>query len=1158
MPFFDYNPVMDKTLFNLPEKAGKTHAFGSLHDAGMAWGISQIAQQWHQQNQKPVIIVTEDSRLAEQLKAETQFFLPNTDSHSFPDWETLPYDQFSPHQDIISERLSNLFKMPGLQASLLFLPVASLLQKLPPRSFMDGACFIYRKGDHFDLEGTRRRLQEAGYICVKQVFGQGEFSVRGSLVDIFPTDATLPIRIDLFDNEIESIRYFDPETQKSIRVIEQIELLPAKEYPLTHSGLEQFKKNYLAEFNPAQDSIPLLKQINQGVAPAGIEYYLPLFYSEMASVFDYLPKNSLIIRIGDTEQSMDNVQTYIEERFQLLNNNPNRPLLPPKRLYLQKNEAFYSLKQYPQIKLTKETLTEQAGHFNVSTQTVPQMALEHRKKDPAEALKHFIAQYSGNILIAARSSGRKEHIDRLLNRHGIKAKNTENWQSFLATSTQINITSAPLDKGFINTAADFAILTEESLLGEQIPLQRRVEKESPIDPETVLSNLSELIMDAPVVHETHGVGRYKGLQRIAVQKTSPEFLVIEYAKGDKLYVPVSDLHLIHRYSGADEDHAPLHKLGGDEWKRIKKRATERIRDVASELLDIYAQRNLKRGFAFPAPDNNYQAFCDSFPFEETPDQLKSAQEIIEDMTTDKSMDRLVCGDVGFGKTEVAMRAAFLAVNGEKQVAVLVPTTLLAQQHYQNFCDRFSDWPIHIALMSRFDSKKENDAKVKGLNDGSIDIVIGTHKLLQKSVKFNDLGLFILDEEHRFGVRQKEHLKTLRHEVDMLSLTATPIPRTLNMSLSGIRDLSLIATPPARRHAIKTTVCEWNDDTLRDACLRELHRGGQVYFLHNEVKTIGSMVDELQTLLPEAEIRFAHGQMRERQLENIMQDFYHQRFNLLVCTTIIESGIDNPNANTVVINRADKLGLSQIYQIRGRVGRSHHQAYAYLVRPPLTQITRDAEKRLNAIGDIQDLGAGFVLATHDLEIRGAGELLGEEQSGQIHAIGFTLYSQLLDRAVASMRSGDLKNTELTADVGTELSLSIPAILPEDYIDDPHSRLVLYKRISNATTTRQLDEIQIELIDRFGLLPDTAKNLFKAHEIRIKALPLGINSISVGYDKVSLQFIEQPNISPDKLIQLLQSNPEKYRFNGSNKLTANVDEDNESPLQEVDQMITRLDK
>lgn len=1123
-------PLLNPFSPSLPQKIADSLRFGNLHGSALALVVAQCAQQ----NKAPTIVITPDRLTASRLEQALSFFAPELDLLTFPDWETLPYDNFSPHQDIISERLLTLSRLPNLTQGILITPATTLLQRLPPRNFLDATGFLISKGDKINLDEMRRRLEHAGYRYVSQVAEHGEFAVRGSILDLYPAGSEFPYRIDLFDQDVDSIRTFDPETQRSIDKIEKIDLLPAREFPLTEAAITRFRQNWREQFagNPIQ--CPIYQDVSQGFCPAGIEYYLPLFFENTTTLLDYFPSNSLLLRIENVQNSMEQFWTEIQERYEQGRHDITRPLLPPQQLYLFVDELLGRFKTFSQIHLQKEAWAEGAGKFNFDTLPPPNLTINNKSDQPFALLEKFLAESSyANIVFCTESAGRREALLDLLQKIQLHPIAHSTWQELLKQKNPLNIIIAPLDQGICLPSNHLAVIAESQLFGQQI-MQQRERKPRTVDSDAIVRNLVELNIGAPVVHIDHGVGRYLGLQTLQMGEQLSEFLTIEYANKNILYVPVSSLHLISRYSGLDPEHAPLHHLGTEQWEKAKRKAAEQVRDVAAELLDVYAQRAARPGHAFLAPDEQYRAFAATFPFEETPDQEKAIENVLQDMQSEKSMDRLICGDVGFGKTEVAMRAAFVAVQNNKQVAILAPTTLLAQQHYQNFKDRFADWPIQIDVISRFRSAQEQKTILDKLQIGAVDILIGTHKLIQKDVKFKNLGLIIIDEEHRFGVQQKEKLKSLRAEVDILTLTATPIPRTLNMALSGLRELSIIATPPARRLSIKTFVREHNNALIREAVMRELLRGGQIYYLHNEVENIEKVGREITTLVPEARIAVAHGQMPERELERVMADFYHRRFNVLLCTTIIESGIDVPTANTIIIDRADKFGLAQLHQLRGRVGRSHHQAYAYLMTPPRKIITSDAVKRLDAISSLEDLGAGFLLATHDLEIRGAGELLGEEQSGNMQAIGFSLYMELLERAVNALKSGHVPSLDLSPSHGTEIDLQIPALIPDDFLPDVHMRLIFYKRIASATDQENLNELQVEMIDRFGLLPETTKNLFRITELKLIAQKLGIQKIDGTATGGRIEFKDKPNIDPARIIALIQKQPNVYKLEGPKRL------------------------
>jgi transcription-repair coupling factor (superfamily II helicase) len=1119
----------------LPDKPGTKYQWGHLYGNSAALAIIRAAAQ----HNGPLLVVTGDSHEAQLLESALHFFngedgLPIV---PFPDWETLPYDAFSPHQDIISERLAALARLPRLEQGILLVPVQTLMHRLAPRSYLDTHSLLLDTGQTLKLDEMRQRLEAGGYRCVATVMEHGEFAVRGSLLDLYPMGSPLPYRIELFDDEIESIRSFDPETQRSIKPVEQVRLLPAREFPLDKAGIARFRQGWRARFegNPQQST--LYREVSNGMAPAGIEYYLPLFHEQTQTLFNYLPESSLIFTTDSVEHAAEVFWREIGERYEQLRYDQERPLLPPPEMFVPAPEAFAGFKTCPRVQFQHFELETTHG-INFATAAPPGLNLDVRAPNPTAALENFLTDFKGRVLFAAETTGRREYLLDLLRGHDIHPAPIENWTAFLESNTKLGITVAPLEQGVLLTEPPLAVIAEPQLFGLQV-LQRRRRKRAERDTDAIIRNLAELTLGAPVVHEDYGVGRYLGLQTLHVGETDTEFLTLEYAGGDKLYVPVASLHLISRYTGAAPDSAPLHKLGSGQWEKARRKATERVRDVAAELLAIYAKRESRHGYQYHIDEAQYRAFAAEFPFEETPDQQAAIDNVLASMRDDKPMDHLVCGDVGFGKTEVAMRAAFVAVQAGKQVSLLAPTTLLTQQHLENFRDRFANWPVRIEALSRFSSKKEQNQVLADLKAGKVDIIIGTHKLLQDDVKYANLGLVIIDEEHRFGVRQKEKFKALRAEVDVLTLTATPIPRTLNMAMSGMRDLSIIATPPARRLAIKTFVTEWKPALIREACLREIHRGGQVYFLHNEVESIEKEARKLSELVPEATVHYAHGQMRERELEQVMSDFYHQRFNILVCTTIIETGIDIPTANTIIMNRADRFGLAQLYQLRGRVGRSHHRAYAYLMIPSRQTMTADARKRLEAIESIESLGTGFTLATHDLEIRGAGELLGEEQSGQIMEIGYNMYTELLERAVNSLKEG--KEPDLTTPLhhATEIDLHVPALIPEHYLPDVHERLIMYKRIASAANKQELHELQVEMIDRFGLVPDPVKTLFRVTELKLKASPLGIEKIDMSASGGRLLFTDKPDIDPARIIQLIQTQPNIYRLDGNDKLRIHHD-------------------
>lgn len=1189
---------MQSPTFPIPPlpKAGQQRAWwrAPASSSALAFHIAATAA-WHA---GPVLAVTRDNQSAHQLEGDLRTLLGARSAAdgevpvlAFPDWETLPYDAFSPHPDIVSQRLATLHRLPSLKRGVVVLPVQTLMQRLAPPRHVVGGSFDVRTGQRLDMDAEKRRLESAGYRHVPQVLDPGDFAVRGGLLDVYPMGADQPFRIELLDDEIDTIRVFDPESQRSLEKMERIHLLPGRELPLDEAALKGALERLRERFDVDTRRSALYQDLKAGHAPSGVEYYLPLFFDETATLFDYLDDTLLPVLCHGSLEAAEQFWTQTGDRYEQRRHDVERPVLPPKELYLAPDALRGVLNGLSRIEVCGE------GHAQLdraqSLGDQPAMPLPLAPRDPAAAdsLKSFLNAYPGDVLIAADSAGRREALLELLDAVGLKPEVVPDWTTFYergparrhgpvdaATSeaeshptgdlaeggsardddrrerdgrsarvgpappapdnTYFAIAVAPLDDGFAISSPTFTVLTERQLFPERASQPRR-RKRVGREPEAIIRDLGELTEGAPIVHEDHGVGRYRGLVTLDVGGMPGEFLDIEYAKGDRLYVPVSQLHLINRYSGASEDTAPLHSLGGEQWTKAKKKAAEKVRDVAAELLEIQAKRQARAGLAIDVDRTMYEPFAAAFPFEETPDQAAAISSVVRDLQSSQPMDRVVCGDVGFGKTEVAVRAAFTAAAGGKQVALLVPTTLLAEQHYRSFRDRFADWPIRVEVLSRFKSKKEIAAELEKVADGKIDVIVGTHRLLQPDVRFKDLGLVIVDEEQRFGVRQKEALKALRANVHLLTLTATPIPRTLNMAMAGLRDLSIIATPPAHRLAVQTFVVPWDDAQLREAFQRELARGGQVYFLHNDVESIGRMERQLQELVPDARIGVAHGQMPERELERVMLDFHKQRFNVLLSTTIIESGIDIPNANTIIINRADKFGLAQLHQLRGRVGRSHHRAYAYLVIPDRKAITADAKKRLDAIEAMDELGAGFTLATHDLEIRGAGELLGEDQSGQMAEVGFSLYTELLERAVRSIRQGKLPDVDMVEARGADVELHVPALIPDDYLPDVHTRLTLYKRISSARNAEELRELQVEMIDRFGLLPEAAKNMFAIAELKLQATELGVRKLDLGENGGRLQFIEKPKVDPMAVIRLIQGQPKLYQMDGPDKLRVKLD-------------------
>lgn len=1089
------------------------------------------------QHKAPILVLCADPLTAQRLAEEILLFGPALRVRQLPDWETLPYDSFSPHQDLISERLRTLHALTMHEVDVLTVPVTTALYRLAPPSFLAAYTFSFRQGDELDEAQLRAQLMLANYTHMTQVSAPGEFSIRGGLIDLFPMGSVLPYRLDLFDNEIESIRSFDIDTQRSLYPVKEIQLLPGREFPMDEEARTQFRARFREFFEGDPSRALPYKDVGNGIAFAGIEYYLPLFFEKTATLMDYVPAGSLVITHGDAQNAIGRFQSDTHSRFSFLKNDRERPILPPESLFLSDEQFFNGIKPFSRLSLNTQADDQPIAHPDF--EALPLVAVNRRDKDPLAQLRQEVLDPKNRTVLCADSAGRRETLLQMLRDHDLSpAADCQSLTDFLESDAAFALIVAPLSRGFALVHDSLSLLTENDLYPSQTRTQssrRRNERSS--DVEAMVRDLSELREGDPVVHAEHGIGRYCGLKEMDLGEGPVEFLHLEYAKGSTLYVPVAQLHVIARYSGADPEHAPLHQLGSGQWDKARRRAAKQARDSAAELLALYAQRAAREGFQFKLPLNDYQAFSEGFGFEETPDQAAAIEAVVNDMTSGQPMDRLVCGDVGFGKTEVALRAAFLAVANGKQVALLCPTTLLAEQHTQTFSDRFADWPIRVAELSRFRSTKETQAAIAGLRDGSVDIVIGTHKILSSDVRFKQLGLVIIDEEHRFGVRQKEALKQLRAEVDILTLTATPIPRTLGMSLEGIRDFSVIATAPQKRLAIKTFVRREDGSTIREALLRELKRGGQVYFLHNEVETIHNRRARLEELVPEASIAVAHGQMPERELEAVMKGFYQKRYNVLLCTTIIETGIDVPTANTIVIHRADRLGLAQLHQLRGRVGRSHHQAYAYLLTPGEDAITSNAKKRLEAIQAMEELGAGFFLAMHDLEIRGAGEVLGESQSGDIQEVGYSMYADMLNTAVKALKAGEEPDLDSPFALQCEVNLHTSALLPANYCPDVNARLGHYKALSHARTEDDLIHIHEELIDRYGLLPEAGENLLAVHRLRIKAEPLGIVKIDASEAQATIQFSSKPNVDAVSIIELVQKN-KQVRLAGPDKLKIEI--------------------
>lgn len=1101
--------------------------------SGDACLIADLARQ----HKAPILVLCADPLTAQRLAEEILLFGPALRVRQLPDWETLPYDSFSPHQDLISERLRTLHALTMHEVDVLTVPVTTALYRLAPPSFLAAYTFSFRQGDELDEAQLRAQLMLANYTHMTQVSAPGEFSIRGGLIDLFPMGSVLPYRLDLFDNEIESIRSFDIDTQRSLYPVKEIQLLPGREFPMDEEARTQFRARFREFFEGDPSRALPYKDVGNGIAFAGIEYYLPLFFEETATLMDYVPQGSLVITHGDAQNAIGRFQSDTHSRFSFLKNDRERPILPPESLFLSDEQFFNGIKPFSRLSLSAQADNQPIAHPDF--EPLPVVAVNRRDKDPLSQLRQEVLDPKNRTVLCADSAGRRETLLQMLREHDLSpATDCQSLADFLESDAAFALVVAPLSRGFALVHDSLSLLTENDLYPTQTRTQssrRRNERSS--DVEAMVRDLSELREGDPVVHAEHGIGRYCGLKEMDLGEGPVEFLHLEYAKGSTLYVPVAQLHVIARYSGADPEHAPLHQLGSGQWDKARRRAAKQARDSAAELLALYAQRAAREGFKFKLPLNDYQAFSEGFGFEETPDQAAAIEAVVNDMTSGQPMDRLVCGDVGFGKTEVALRATFLAVANGKQVALLCPTTLLAEQHAQTFSDRFADWPIRVAELSRFRSTKETQAAIAGLRDGSVDIVIGTHKILSSDVRFKQLGLVIIDEEHRFGVRQKEALKQLRAEVDILTLTATPIPRTLGMSLEGIRDFSVIATAPQKRLAIKTFVRREDGSTIREALLRELKRGGQVYFLHNEVETIHNRRARLEELVPEASIAVAHGQMPERELEAVMKGFYQKRYNVLLCTTIIETGIDVPTANTIVIHRADRLGLAQLHQLRGRVGRSHHQAYAYLLTPGEDAITSNAKKRLEAIQAMEELGAGFFLAMHDLEIRGAGEVLGESQSGDIQEVGYSMYADMLNTAVKALKAGEEPDLDSPFALQCEVNLHTSALLPANYCPDVNARLGHYKALSHARNEDDLIHIHEELIDRYGLLPEAGENLLTVHRLRIKAEPLGIVKIDANEAQATIQFSSKPNVDAVSIIELVQKN-KQVRLAGPDKLKVEI--------------------
>lgn len=1109
---------------------GQTGCWSSLPGSSAALAIAEIAG-----SGRPMLVISANPAQAEALETQLRFFLSSTTSlELFPDLEVLPYDSFSPHQDLISTRLRILRALGNGQCPLLITAVSTLLPRLPPLSYLARHSLPIAAGDELSREQLQAGLEQAGYSRVSLVSMPGDYAVRGSLVDFYPTGSDWPVRVDFLDDSIESIRRFDPDSQLSAAVLDAVDTLPARELPNDADSIRAFRQRWRRRFegNPAESVI--YREVSEGLMPSGVESYLPLFHESTATIWDYLPADTLVITLGDLLPVFEQAWQQVGERHEQLGSDRSRPLLRPEESYCPPDEHQRRMAACAQLRLESgnEAFPEKNASINLPAAPAPTLLLNARESDPGGRLSGFLDEHPGRILFAITSPGRREWLSDLLRSHQQKPQSIENWPFFLGSPRRIAISSAALERGLHLPAEGITILTDQELFGQ--PSRPRSRRRRGRDPDSIISELTDLRVGAPVVHIDHGVGRYVGLTHMIIDDTPAEFVTLEYAGGDRLHVPVDSLGLISRYSGATPELAPLHRLGSDQWQKARKRAAQKIRDVAAELLDLYARRAARPGHSTRADAADYESFAEAFPFALTEDQASAIEQVLDDLASPQPMDRLVCGDVGFGKTEVALRAAFAAVSSGHQVAVLVPTTLLAQQHHETFVDRFADWPVTVEVLSRFRTAQEHRKVLEELEAGQVDIVIGTHRLLQRDVSFKKLGLVIIDEEHRFGVRHKERLKALRADVDILTLTATPIPRTLNMALGELRQLSLITTPPQSRLAIKTFLSTWNPQLIREACLRELKRGGQVYFVHNRIKDIQSVAEKLADIVPEARIAVAHGQMNERKLESVMLDFYHRRFDVLLCTAIIESGLDVPTANTILINRAEQFGLAQLHQLRGRVGRSHRQAFAYLLAPPREILQADARQRLEAMEALEDLGAGFLLATQDLEIRGAGELLGEDQSGQIQEIGFSLYNEILSRTVEAMKNGLDGDPAEPAERGPEIELQVPALLPEEYLPDIHLRLVLYKRIANAPSEEAIDDLGRELADRFGHLPEATANLLRIARLRLDARRLGIQRLSAGSGGGNIVFGQMPRVDPATLVQLVSDDPRQYRLDPRQRL------------------------
>ncbi len=1138
----------------MPESHQRQHRWGGLVFSARALACAELAKH----ASSPLCVITQDIQSAEQLRRELPFFLSKEiPLWHFADRETLPYDLFSPHQDLISERLQVLSALPQMSRGIVIAALPTIMHRLPPRSHLSAHSLQLAVDQKLNVADFRQQLVLGGYRHVHQVMEHGEFLVRGSLIDLFPMGCKLPIRIELFDDSIDSLRTFDPDSQRTVEKINQLTILPAQEYAFDEAAISHFRQAWRSCFAGNPLDCPSYEAISEGRHCAGIEMYLPLFFSETASFMDYLPEKTQIIQYGSLTTSAQQFGQEVDHRYEQYRFDQSRPLLAPDQLYLDQSTMFSTLKNFPNIKI--ESGATDRAHEQYQTSALPDFITTDQKALPYQVFVDWYQNYDGRVLFVAETAGRREVMQQQLAAVGCAVTCCDHWQAFLESSESVCLTIANLDHGFIDAQHRFCLITESDIHSEYVAQRRKRRHAHATEQHAIIKHLTELSVGDLIVHLDHGIGRYTGLETLNTRGVDTEFLTLQYANQDKIFVPVTALNVISRYNGQDSEHVSLHRLGSPVWEKAKRKASEKVRDVAAELLALHAKREATPGQAFTIDESDYQRFRAAFPFEETPDQLNALDAVKADMMAAKSMDRLVCGDVGFGKTEIAMQAAFIAVMNHQQVSVLVPTTLLAQQHYQSFCDRFADWPVRVAVVSRLQTPKQQKLTLQQLADGQVDIIVGTHKLLQPTIQFKQLGLIIVDEEHRFGVRQKEKIQALRAEVDLLTLTATPIPRTLNMALSGTRDLSIIATPPAKRLAIKTFFQRFQPAIIQEAMQRELLRGGQLYFLHNDVASMETMKEQLQTMVPQARIAIAHGQMSEKTLERVMADFYHQKFNVLLATTIIESGIDVPTANTILINRADRFGLAQLHQIRGRVGRSHHQAYAYLLVDEPSAISSDAKKRFDALLSQDDLGAGFYLATHDLEIRGAGELLGEGQSGHMQAIGFTLYMEMLEQAVDAIKAGKPLPEQHQPTQRAAIECGIPALLPDTYIHDVNIRLSLYQRIAQCQDLDSLEDLQAECIDRFGLLPQPAKNLFAIQQCVFQATRMGIEKLEIKQSFGYVTFCNQHSVDPAHLIQLIQSQPKQYQLHTQSGIRFKcIDQDATKRIAAVQQVLNVIEQ